>query len=226
MRTPPRRPPAMTNIPDWVIDEVLQPAKPIAFRLVVLLFRHGRPVVDANGNRRVYWRGSTQELARLVGASKPHILAAEHQLEERGFLVLHKRTHNNAPHALSAPVERAGGNNLLPLSDSDFDTYGDAIAPDPPIREDESIITSSNDPAVTICNRLAAYGVTTPERWLREFDRERIAIALDILDEAADTRTVHNPGGFLRSLITTRAPLRRPVLAAEDSFEARKRRYS
>jgi len=70
------------QLPDWVVDEVLAPAKPVAFRLVVMLYRHGKPLVDRNGDRRTYWRGSTQQLARLIGASKRALLQAEAELQD------------------------------------------------------------------------------------------------------------------------------------------------
>lgn len=140
------------ELPDWVVDDVLRPATPAAFRLVVFLFRHGRQVVDTNGDRRCYWRGSSAELARLVGLSKRHVLAAEHYLAETGFLAIHNTTRPNAPHAISARYDRPsteGGYFLSPPGEADFVDHGDASStPDrSSIPIDSTTTTSANESA-------------------------------------------------------------------------------
>jgi hypothetical protein len=94
------------ELPDWVVDEVLAQAKPSAFRLVVMLFRHGRPQVGHQGERRVYWRGSKQQLARLIGASKRSLDEAERELVSLHFLTVHTPVAARFEHAISVPLER------------------------------------------------------------------------------------------------------------------------
>lgn len=219
------------ELPTWIVDEVLAPAHPTAFRLVVMLYRHGSQVTGAGGERRVYWRGSTIELARLIGVSKPHLLRAEHWLAERRFLTLHKRQDHNAPHAISAPYDRPSGNSLLPPSASIFDTYDDDLDPDPVSDQDRIKNTtttraSSTKKAVTICNRLAAIGVSIPERWLDNYPHTRIETALAILDNT-DPASITNPPGFLHTLVTSRQPLRKPPapIPSADTFEAQTERF-
>ncbi len=68
------------ELPDWIADVVLARAKPVEVRLILALYRHGKPQVGGGGDRRVYLKASMQELARMAGATKPHVIEAERAL--------------------------------------------------------------------------------------------------------------------------------------------------
>lgn len=213
------------QLPTWVVDEVLAPAKPIAFRLVVMLFRHGWDQVGPDGRRRVWWRGTVPELSRLIGASKPHVIEAERHLAAAGFLTIHERTGTRAPHAISAPVDRPTGNNLLPVAEPESAHHDDdLLIPFSPSGREE-ITTTTPAARETICDRFAAYGVTSPPAWLARFGPARCEEVLDHFESLSPERFT-NPPGFLYRLLTSgqRFP---PRTATYDpgSFEAQKARY-
>jgi hypothetical protein len=212
------------ELPDWVVDEVLAPAKPIAFRLTVMLYRHGRPVAGRQGERRVYWRGTLAELSRLIGASKPHLIEAERYLAGVGFLRVHERTHNQAPHAISAPLDRPeAGNKLLPALEAKNTPHGGGD-PDPSLSQREEEITTTTTAArEIICDRLAELGCTTPDAWIARFGPARCEAALALCGTFDGIR---NPAGLVFTLLTSGQPLRAPPVPAEDDFEARKRKYT
>lgn len=225
------------ELPDWVVDEIIRPATPVAVRLVIILYRHGRQVVDSSGSRRVYWRGSTAELARLTGVSKRHLIAAEHYLADASFLTLHNQTRPNAPHAISARYDRPetqGGYKLSPLAESENPHHGDDASNTDPFDQitEEPDTTTTTQAAVTICNRLTDWGVTSPLRWLAQFGTERVTAALAAF-EAEHASDARNPAGFLYTLLTSPettstlfARSRATTPAPEDdAYEAQKRRF-
>ncbi len=79
----------MTELPDWVVDELPARARGgVPLLLVVKLFRHGSPVVDpGTGGRRSYWCG---QLPRLTGASKRALDAAVEELVSLGVIRVHE----------------------------------------------------------------------------------------------------------------------------------------
>lgn len=185
------------ELPNWVVDDVIAQAKPVPVRIVVMLFRHGRPLVGYDGGRRVYWRGTTQEFARLVGVSKRALIEGERWLVEAGAIVQHARVHERAPHAISAPFDRPSGDNLSPLFESAIGTH-DGVSPNShsdPRSVDSNTIDSR---AVTICHRLRELGVTDPERWLASFGADR-AEAAAVAAESAEG--IRNPAAYARYLL-------------------------
>lgn len=216
------------EIPAWVLLEVLAPAKPSAFRLGVMLYLIGKPVTTSAGERRLYWNGSQQELARRIGVTKPHIIEAEQYLAAAGFLQIHRPNKPGAPHGLSVPTGEAGhnslpGHNLLPASEPVFPTHGDddlQIPVEPGGRFNTTSSKAARGEAVTICNRLADYGVTAPEAWLRRAGPERCTAALDYLD-GVGIDGLTNPAGFLHGIVHGRAavPKAPPKKPARGSLE-------
>jgi hypothetical protein len=68
------------ELPDWLVDGILSRAQPVEVRLLLTVFRHGSPQVGGAGERRVYLRASMNDLHRIAGASKPHVIEAERTL--------------------------------------------------------------------------------------------------------------------------------------------------
>ncbi|MCC6266349.1 MAG: hypothetical protein IT300_02175 [Dehalococcoidia bacterium] len=221
-------------LPSWVVDEILAPAKPVVWRLTINLYRHGWPQVAADGSRRIWWRGSLIELARLIGATKPAIIESERWLADRGFLAVHRSSDPRRPHSLSVPADRPSGKKFLPLPEAETAQHdGDLLISPLPKEDLENTTTTPAAPeeaAVRISYRLSAYGVTAPERWLAERGETLCTAALDYLD-TLDASTFTNPAGFLRTLVYSPRPLplaRSPMSpgpAPADDLEARKRKY-
>jgi len=218
------------ELPNWVVDEVLLTAKPTAFRLAIMLYRHGRQVVDGDGNRRVYWRGSLQQLARLTGARKQALIDAQLELAAAGLLALHETLKPNSGHAISAPYDRPGGTNFVPPFSFETPPHGD-VKEEPPSHQDNlspTTTTPGPEEAVRISDRLAELGVSHPRQWLIQFGADRCDTALAIL---ADNRRrgyqPRNPAGFLHSLLTSSQPLERPPERYDpNSFLSRKEQYT
>ena len=186
----------MMDIPDWIVDEILAGAKPTAFRLTVLLLRHGRPVADHDGNRRIYWRGSLQSLARLTGVSKRSLLDAERELVESGFLVVHNKTERNSQHSISVPLMRqqdrdergrVGEANFAAPSEPEFRTHDDDVITGQELTSSDHIITTSEGAkSEPILSRLAAHGVTDPRSWIAMYGPHQCVAACDDLDRLLD----------------------------------------
>jgi len=209
---------------------MLLTARPTAFRLAVMLYRHGRQAVDGHGNRRVYWRGSLQQLARLTGARKQALIEAQRELTEAGLLTIHATLKPNSGHAISAPYDRPGGTNFVPPFSFETPPHGDVKEEPPSDQDNLSPITTTPGPeeAVRISDRLAEVGVSHPRQWLGRFGAERCDTALAIL---ADNRRrgyqPRNPAGFLHTLLTSSQPLHRPPDPYDpDSLLARTERYT
>lgn len=204
---------------------MLAPAPPVAFRLVVMLFRHGWPHVGAGGGRRVWWRGTISDLSRLVGASKPHVLAAERRLSESGFLTVHAPTRARSPHAISAPVDPPTGNKLLPGPEAEFPQHADdlLISTSPSVSEG---ITTTTPAATsdTICYRLAEFGVTDPAAWIDRFGAERCEAVVEHFETLGPERFT-NPPGMLYHLLTSRQRFG-PRVRVENPDAAVEERYA
>ncbi len=216
-----------TTIPSWVIDEVLASATPVVRWLVVILHRHAWQATSAHGSRVLWWRGSFAELSRLTGASKPHLIAAEKYLSERDYLTIHTRTDVRKPHTISVPLDRPSGNKLLPLPEPNPALHGDDLDPLTDRRYEKIITTTTAEEAVTICDRLSAYGVTRPAAWMKAAGPARCTEALDYL-ESLDPARITNPAGFLYRLVHHAEAPPRPFAraAAVDSLEDRKAKYT
>lgn len=218
------------ELPNWVVDEVLIAAKPTAFRLAVMLYRHGSPRVGADGERRVYWRGSLQQLARFAGASKRSVIDAERELTDAGLLAVHQATRPNSGHAISAPIDRRSGADFAPRSEAESLPHGDDQR-EPFSQDDPGITTTTPEEAEQILHRLTDLRVTNPAGWIARFGAERCDVALEIL--AANRRRGYeprNPAGFLHTLLTSSQPLDRPpkyypAAVVSTSLEARKEKY-
>ncbi len=221
------------ELPDWVVDEIIAPANPAAVRLVLHLYRHGRPVVGGDGNRRVYWKGSQTALARVCGLSRFRLIVAEAELVEAGFLTVHQPNRAGAAHAISAAYDLS----LLvtPLRLGNGTHGGDDPDPDPE-RDPSSLAgpttTITQVPREAEVSRivtaLANAGVTSPNAWVAQFGADACDAALAHL-ERVDAVVVRNPAGWLYRLLQTpglTAPSSRPSAPAAESFEERKRRYT
>jgi hypothetical protein len=192
------------DVPDWIVDDILAGAKPTAVRLTILLLRRGSPQVDRNGNRRIYWRGPLQSLARIVGCSKRSLLDAEHELVDIGFLTVHGKIFHNAIHALSVPLSRPQrGANFASPAEPENRTHGggagwgNAQAEEDEIFEADPRTTTSapapgqalsTDPGGEIFSRLVAFGVdaAAARLWLRVYGDAMCAEACGRLDNRLD----------------------------------------
>jgi hypothetical protein len=231
------------NLPDWLVDEVLAGAKPAAFRLAVVLHRHGSARVDARGARVLYWRGSLQSLGRLAGLSKPALIEAELWLDEMGALRRHGRVEARAPHAVSVAVDLpfavggkkggsdfgdgGGGKNFLPASEPESARSGKNFLPACEAKSATHGGGGDLDPLPGVDGYLISTTTNTPGA-VRILDR---LAALGVSDpeglvaefgagrcEAAAAVAegqmgLSNPAGFAVSLLRSRRRLRVPLAA-------------
>lgn len=94
------------ELPDWVADEIPARLKGgTGFLVMVKLFRHGRPQVDNQGRRRVYWAGN---LGKLTLASRGALDPAVRQLMALGALRVHEPLRASSPRGYSVPVDVPG----------------------------------------------------------------------------------------------------------------------
>lgn len=195
------------ELPDWVVDNVLVQARPTAVRLAVMLYRHGRPQVDRAGNRRLYWRGSLQALARLTGCSKRSIVDAQRELVELGLVRVHAPNRHRAPQGLSVPC----GANFSPHAESEVRTHDDdqEIDRSSLSREDQVPITTTESGAdFALVEELRELGVTSPEEWLRRWGSDRVDAALAYLeDRRAAGYVARNAPGLLYTWLCSGGPL-------------------
>ncbi len=211
------------NIPNWVTDEIIGPAQPHTIRLVLALFRHGSPQVAEDGSRRVYWRGSKQQLARTSWQTKRSVDAAVAELQRRGFLTLHRVTVPSAGIAISAPVDPQGDASFAPFSESENATHDDGdLSPSTNTLFEEEFDASHTTTMTReqLFHALQEKSVTNPSRWLATYDHGRIEGALAVLadldaaDEAKRTSygepvrySITKPAGFLYRLLESKNPL-------------------
>ncbi len=216
------------EIPDWLVDDVLTPANPTAFRLAVMLLRHGRPVAG-NGGGRVHWRGTKQQFARLVGASKPALAAAEAELVERGVLSVHRPENRRDSYSVSLALWDQRQHSCHPPESED----APIAAADHPIHKGlrGDRITGTTTPAPwtaeeieNLLGELAATGARDANAWLRLYGPERCNRALYQLERAETRSQIRNPAGFVYRLLSNGRDL--PEAAPiHDDLEERKRRY-
>ncbi len=222
------------ELPNWVVDEIIAPAKPVAVRLVLHLYRHGRPVVGADGSRRVYWKGSAASLARVCGVSRFRLIEAEAELVEAGFLTVHEPNRAGASHAISAAYDLS--QNVTPSRIQDGTHDGDDPDPDPdpdPERDPSSLAgpttTITQVPREAgvsrIVTALANAGVSSPNAWLAQFGADACDAVLGHL-ERVDPGAVKNPAGWLYRLLQSPGLTVPPTRSGPASFEARKERYA
>lgn len=218
------------ELPDWLVDEILTPANPTAFRLAVMLIRHGRPVTG-EGGARVYWRGTRQQLARLVGASRPALATAEAELIERGVLDVHRPESRRDGFSVSLALINPR-QDFCPSPESADAPIGAADHPILPryweVRNTTTTTTTANawtaDEVANLRGELAATGARDANAWLRLFGPERCHRALYQLEKAAARSDIHNPAGFVYRLLSNGRDLP-PAEPVRDDLEERKRRY-
>ena len=215
------------ELPDWIVDQVQPQTSPTAFALMVRLFRHGRQVAGGDGSRRIYWRGTRPQLARLTGASKRSVDEALAQLEERGFVRVHQPIGMHKPSGFSAPFELSTGATSAPLFEAVGAHHGDGQDLTPPLsvkRTDPTTTPTAREERGAVSASLAAAGVTDPERWIHTWGEERCAGALAMLDAAARVSTIQNGPGLMRTWLANNRPLTQPA-GDVDRVEELKRRY-
>jgi hypothetical protein len=133
-----------------------------------------------------------------------------------------------------APIQNQTGANFAPVPDSVLHHHdGDLDHPSPELK-DRIITTTTAPPAredrgakdapLEIVEQLTTAGVTNPRRWIAEFGAPRCQGALYTLDRSP-RGTVHNPAGFMRSLLAGGAPLTTTPALDPNSLEARKAKY-
>ncbi len=215
-------------IPNWVVDEVLVGASPTAFRLAIMLARHGTRVTE-NGRQEVQWKGQKQSLVRLVGASKTAIMEAQRELCEADLLQVTEPEQARGCFRLTLLLDKSPQNSgPVPepepdLSDHDADEYQQGSAAE--------FINIMNIPREHIRERLLFHGVVGADGWLKKFGPVLCMHAI-LAVEADERSEIMNPAGWMyRALTSGRLP---PIDALDavlrlfgvDSREYRYLKYS
>jgi hypothetical protein len=192
-----------------VVDTVLVPAKPAALRLTIMLYRHGRPQVDAHGNRRCYLRGNLAQLGRTAGISRRALVDAIADLVEIGFLTAHGRTHQQAPTGISAPYDDPqAGAKFAPTSEATATPHGgDRRSPGAPLNRHETTTTTRAPARAKIALALQELGVTDPAFLIDTHGEERCDRALWATDQANRRNTLKNPAGLLVLMLRRKSDL-------------------
>lgn len=200
------------ELPNWVWDEVLLAATPSAVRLACTIYRHGAPVVDANGDRRLYLRDSAPRLARRAGLSRASVFAALAELETAGLLRSHRANRPQAPNSHSVPIDRPTRPTFGRVPEPEIATHdGDRKITSPADSTGTTSTTTTPAPQpVELLDALAAIGVTSPSAWLNRYDHARIRAALDHIDRLPYRGDIRNPAGFAHRLITSPDPIPAP----------------
>lgn len=209
------------NLPDWLFDEIIGPSDPNIGRLLLALFRHGSPQVAGDGSRRVYWRGTKAELARISYQSKRSADAAVLVLAARGVLNVHTVSVARAGVAFSVPLERQRGATVAPLAEPETKCiHGGGDLQISPCLDNSLELPTTTMTREEIFAALAEHGVTNPAAWLERYDHGRIEGALYRLEEtdardrakirgygAEPDYSIKNPAGFLYRLLESKNAL-------------------
>lgn len=192
-----------------------------------MLLRHGRPVAG-EGGARVHWRGTKQQFARLVGASKPALASAEEELIERGVLQVHRPESRRDSYSVSLAFS-GQRQHSCPSLESEGAHIAAAVHNHLPGEEEISSSTTtctpwSGEEVERLRGELAATGARDANAWLRLYGPERCNRALYQLERAEARSQIRNPAGFVFRLLANGRglPAAPPIL---DDLEERKRRY-
>ncbi len=230
------------DAPEWVIQHVLYRASPVEGRLLLALFLHGKPVVGADGSRRLYWRASNERLSRAAASSMRGVMEARKTLAEDGVITVHESQRHKTPGAISAPVSAPA---RVAIDDTEEESWVATVATqqirrvatiatqaesevahidDDPYTPSSSEERSGSSTPSLILGELAELGVLNPAAMVKRYGEQHCLQALEQF-RAIDASHVRNPAGLLHHLASTPSLPYRAVNTSEDPLEAAKRRF-